>query len=74
MEPFVGKRITILPERVYANLRAEAFNALNHRNIVGFSGTYGNGATPGVGFGQPLAGVTNQLPARELQFSAAIEF
>ncbi len=74
MQPFVGKRITILPERVYANLRAEAFNALNHRNVVGFSSTYGNGATPGVGFGQPLAGVTNQLSARELQFSAAIEF
>jgi serine/threonine protein kinase len=27
-----------------------------------------------VGFGAPLAGVTNQLPARELQFSAQIEF
>jgi hypothetical protein len=74
VEPFVGKRIAILPEHVYANLRAEAFNALNHRNAVGFSGTYGNGATPGTGFGQPLAGVTNQLPARELQFSAQIEF
>jgi hypothetical protein len=74
VEPFVGKRITIQPEHVYANLRAEAFNALNHRNLVGFSGTYGNGASPGAGFGQPLAGVTNQLPARELQFSAQIEF
>ena len=74
VEPFVGKRIAILPEHVYANLRAEAFNALNHRNLVGFSGTYGNGASPGAGFGQPLAGVTNQLPARELQFSAQIEF
>lgn len=74
VEPFVGKRITIVPERVTANLRAEAFNVLNHRNIVGFSGTYGNGATPGKGFGQPLTGATNQLPARELQFSAQIEF
>jgi hypothetical protein len=35
------------------------------------SGTYGNGPTPGPGFGQPLAGITNQLPARELQFSAS---
>jgi hypothetical protein len=74
VEPFVAKRIAILPEHVYADLRAEAFNALNHRNVVGFSGTWGNAATPGVGFGQPLAGVTNQLPARELQFSAQIEF
>jgi hypothetical protein len=57
-----------------ARTTTEAFNLLNHRNVVGFSGTYGNGAAPGNGFGVPLAGVTNQLPARELQFSAQIEF
>jgi len=74
VEPFIAKRITIVPERLTANLRAEAFNALNHRNVVGFSGTYGNGAAPAAGFGAPLAGVTNQLPARQLQFSAEIEF
>jgi hypothetical protein len=56
------------------NFRAEAFNLLNHRNMVGFSGTYGNGASPAAGFGGPLAGVTNQLPARELQFSVRIGF
>jgi hypothetical protein len=72
--PFVGKRLMLGTERLHANLRAEAFNVLNHRNVVGFSGTYGNGASPGPGFGAPLAGVTNQLPARELQFSAQIEF
>jgi hypothetical protein len=55
-------------------LRAEAFNVLNHRNIVGYSGTFGNGATPGPGFGQPLAGITNQLPARSLQFQARVTF
>jgi len=74
LSPFVGKRLTLGTERLHANLRAEAFNLLNHRNVVGFSGTYGNGASPGPGFGAPLAGVTNQLPARELQFSAQIEF
>jgi hypothetical protein len=42
--------------------------------VVGFSGTWGNGATPGNGFGTPLAGITNQLYPRELQFSAQIEF
>jgi hypothetical protein len=72
--PFVGKRIALGTDRLHANLRAEGFNVLNHRNVVGFSGTYGDGATPGVGFGAPLAGVTNQLPARELQFSAQLEF
>ncbi len=74
LSPFVGKRVTLGTERLHANLRAEAFNLLNHRNVVGFSGTYGNGASPGVGFGAPLAGVTNQLPARELQLSAQIQF
>jgi Carboxypeptidase regulatory-like domain len=74
VEPFVGKHIALGTERLHANLRAEAFNVLNHRNVVGFSGTYGNGAASGNGFGAPLAGVTNQLPARELQFSAQIEF
>jgi hypothetical protein len=74
LQPFIGKRITLVPERVHANLRAEVFNVLNHRNVVGFSGTWGNGATPGNGFGAPLAGITNQLNPRELQFSAQIEF
>lgn len=74
LDPFVAKRMRLGAENVWVNLRAEAFNALNHRNVVGFSGTWGNGATPGRGFGAPLAGVTNQLPARELQFSAQLEF
>jgi len=74
LSPFVGKRVMLGTERLHANLRAEAFNLLNHRNVVGFSGTYGNGASPGAGFGAPLAGVTNQLPPRELQFSAQVEF
>jgi hypothetical protein len=74
VEPFVGKRIPLGTERVSANLRVEAFNVLNHRNLVGYSGTWGDGAQPGVGFGAPLAGVTNQLLPRELQFSAQIEF
>jgi hypothetical protein len=58
----------------HITLRAEAFNALNHANFVGFSGTYGNGSTAGPGFGAPLAGITAQLPARSLQFSARVSF
>lgn len=74
VDPFIGKRVTLASERVHLDLRAEAFNVLNHGNFVGFSGTWGNNAAPAAGFGTPLAGVTNQLPAREMQFSAKIEF
>ncbi len=74
VEPFVAKRLPLVSDRVFAELRAEAFNVLNHRNVVGFSGTYGNGAAPGPGFGQPLAGVTNQLYPREMQFSLCVSF
>ncbi len=52
--------------------RIEVFNLLNHPNFAGFSGTYGNGAAPGAGFGQPLAGITNQLPARSVQFAIKV--
>jgi hypothetical protein len=37
-------------------------NFLNHANFAGYSGTYGNAPTAGVGFGTPLAGITAQLP------------
>jgi hypothetical protein len=61
-------------ERFNLDLRAEAFNVFNHANFVGYSGTYGNGATAGAGFGAPLAGITAQLPARSLQFSVKFRF
>ncbi|HKE21136.1 MAG TPA: TonB-dependent receptor [Bryobacteraceae bacterium] len=72
--PFLERPFAISGERVRLIVRAEAFNAFNHANFVGYSGTYGNGATPGLGFGTPLAGITNQLPARSLQFSAKLTF
>lgn len=74
VDSFIGKSIPLGSEPVGTLLRAEAFNVLNHRNAVGFSGIWGDGATPAPGFGQPLAGITAQLAAREMQFSAKIEF
>ncbi|HUI53434.1 MAG TPA: TonB-dependent receptor [Bryobacteraceae bacterium] len=61
-------------ERLHVTLRAEAFNAFNHANFAGYSGTYGNGAAAGPGFGAPLVGITNQLPARSFQFSVKVAF
>ncbi|MGA2118021.1 MAG: TonB-dependent receptor [Bryobacteraceae bacterium] len=72
--PFVERSFTFAAERVHLTLRAEALNGLNHANFVGYSGTYGNGSAPGTGFGAPLAGVTNQLPARSLQFTGRVTF
>jgi len=74
VSPFLERAFTLGSERVHLTLRAEAFNVFNHANFVGYSGTYGNGAVPGPGFGQPLAGITNQLPARSLQFSGRVTF
>lgn len=71
--PFVERPFTF-GERLSVLLRAEAFNAFNHANFVGYSGTYGNGTTAGAGFGQPLAGITNELPARSLQFQVRVSF
>ncbi len=74
VDPFLERMFTMAGNRLQTRLRVEAFNALNHANFVGYSGTYGNGVGPGNGFGQPLTGITNQLPARCLQFSADFIF
>ena len=74
LDPYVSRMFPLYHEAVKLDLRAEAFNALNHANFVGYSGTYGNGSTAGAGFGGPTYGVTSQLPARFLQFSARVSF
>jgi hypothetical protein len=71
LSPLVERPFTI-NEHLRIEPRIEVFNLFNHANFVGFSGTYGNGATPGPGFGSPLVGVTNQLPARSIQFSLKV--
>jgi hypothetical protein len=74
VDPFLSRVFPLYRDVVRLDLRVEAFNVLNHANFVGYSGTYGNGAIAGAGFGAPLPGVTAQLPARCLQFVAKVSF
>ena len=74
VDPFVSRNFSLHHESLQLDLRAEAFNALNHANFVGYSGTYGEGPVPQQGFGAPLNGVTAQLPPRQMQFSARVSF
>ncbi len=74
VDPFLSRSFPLAHEAIVIDLRAEAFNALNHRNFVGYNGTYGNGSTPAPGFGAPLPGITSQLPARQMQFSTKVSF
>ena len=74
VDPFISRSFSFAHERAHIELRAEAFNVLNHRNFIGYSGTYGNGVTQPTGFGAPLPGVTSQLTARSMQFSTSIRF
>jgi hypothetical protein len=73
VSPFVERPFTI-GERLRIDLRAEAFNVLNHANFTGYIGTWGNGVTAVAGFGTPAAGITNQLLARSMQFSVRVAF
>src|SRR6185437_10769171 len=59
VDPFVSRSFPLAHEAVVIDLRAEVFNALNHRNFVGYNGTYGNGTAPSASFGAPLPGVTS---------------
>jgi Carboxypeptidase regulatory-like domain/TonB dependent receptor len=74
VSPFIERRFPIRSERVSLNLRAEAFNVFNHPNFVGYVSTWGNGPTPPASLGTPLTGITNQLPARSLQFIVSLAF
>ena len=74
VSPFVERSFMLPRDRLRIEVRAESFNVMNHANFVGYSGTYGNGASAGAGFGAPTAGITSQLPARSVQFSVKLAF
>jgi Carboxypeptidase regulatory-like domain/TonB dependent receptor len=74
VSPFIERRFPLVGERIVLNLRAEAFNAFNHPNFVGYVSTWGNGASAPANLGAPLTGITNQLPARSMQFLVRLTF
>jgi hypothetical protein len=74
VSPFLERAFAFAGERLSAVARVEAFNLFNHANFVAYSGTWGNGAAAGAGFGTPLTGIAAQLPARSMQFSLKVAF
>ncbi len=74
ISPFVERRFALVADRATLTLRTEAFNVFNHPNFVGYVSTWGNRATAPASLGAPLTGITNQLPARSLQFLVSLEF
>lgn len=63
-----------LTERLRTDLRAEAFNVLNHTNFYSRNGTFGNNAAPVATYGMPVGGVANTGPGRQMQFSMRLAF
>jgi len=74
VSPFMEREFPLIADRLRLNLRAEAFNVFNHPNFVGYVSTWGNAATAPANLGAPLTGITNQLPARSLQFLVRLTF
>ena len=67
------KRIQ-LRDRLNLDLRVEVFNLANRNNYINLNNVYGEGPTPRATFLQPIAGVTNTDPSRQIQFSVRLHF
>lgn len=61
-------------ETARLELRVEVFNLFNNSNFYRFNNVYGNGATPLPTFGQPVGGISNVDPGRQIQFAARFVF
>ena len=76
---FLGREFRF-GERAHVTLRAESDNLLNHSNITGRQGLYGNLTTglpdPSIRpiFGQGLSGISNVDPGRSFQFLLRFQF
>jgi hypothetical protein len=68
------QKVFRLSERVHLPFRTEAINTLNHDNIVGRDGIYGQGTTPLATYGTPKGGTSNLEPNRQFQFMVRLQF
>lgn len=69
-----GGREFAMGETVRLEFRGEAFNVMNHANIVGRNAVWGNGAAPLSSFGQAIGGMANVESGRMFQFLARLRF
>jgi hypothetical protein len=74
VQTFVQRDFGFAADRVRVSIRAEGFNLLNHSNIVGRNGAWGDGEKPLPSFGQPIAGINSVDPGREFQFALRVRF
>jgi TonB dependent receptor len=73
MDVSLARQFT-LHDRLGLDLRAQAFNVLNSRNLIVVNNSYGNGAAPIASFLAPEAGITNSDPSRQLEGVTRIRF
>ena len=63
-------------ERMSLEFRAEVFNVFNHLNVYGRVGNYGNSllGSPSSSLGNPISGIANVDPNREIQFQIRFRY
>ena len=61
-------------ERLRLDLRTEFYNLINRNNYINVNNVYGDTAAPRATFLQPIAGVTNTDPSRQIQFALRLWF
>ncbi len=66
----------LFKERMSLEFRAEVFNVFNHLNVYGRVGNYGNAllGTPSPSLGNPIGGIANVDPNREIQFQIRFRY
>lgn len=68
------QRTLSLTDRAKLQIRAEVFNVLNRNNYINVNNVYGESLAPRAMFLQPIAGVTNTDPSRQLQLALRVTF